>query len=232
LSDVTSNILDVHVPTNGKKEEWNFEGLNTALTQQFGLRIDFQSMPAVDTETVTQSVSQAVKNVYDHQKQNLGQYFEQIQKMILLQAIDQRWKEHLALVDRLKEGVGLRGYSGKDPVIEYKKEAFNAFNMLNTVIKADSIEKLLKVQIVDQQQADAMKDMLQAPDMDELEFHGADEASAGGGIALPQRPPPASNSEPPAQKQKMRMTGGPASDGPQRPMNREERRRLEKGKRS
>lgn len=233
LGDVTSNILDVHVPADGKKENWNLEGLNTALTQQFGLRIDFQSMPTVNEEIVTQVVSKAVKDVYDRQKQNLGQFFEQIQKMVLLQAIDQRWKEHLAKIDRLKEGVGLRGYSGKDPVIEYKKEAFNAFNMLNATIKSDVVEKLLKVQIVDQEQADAMREMLQAPDMDELNYQGADEASAGGAVSVPQAPraqAPSPGSDQP-QKQKMRMTAGPASNQPQRPMNREERRRLEKNKR-
>lgn len=230
LGDVTSNILDVHVPADGKKENWNLEGLNTALTQQFGLRIDFQSMPTVNEEIVTQVVSKAVKDVYDRQKQNLGQFFEQIQKMVLLQAIDQRWKEHLAKIDRLKEGVGLRGYSGKDPVIEYKKEAFNAFNMLNATIKSDVVEKLLKVQIVDQEQADAMREMLQAPDMDELNYQGADEASAGGAVSVPQAQAPSPGSDQP-QKQKMRMTAGPASNQPQRPMNREERRRLEKNKR-
>ncbi len=235
MADVTSDILDLHVPADGRKESWNLEGLNTALAQQFGLKIDFNSFPHLDAEIITQSVSKAVKDIYDRQKQTLGQFFEQIQKMILLQSIDQRWKEHLARVDRLKEGIGLRGYSGKDPVIEYKKEAFNAFAALNTQIKGDCIEKLLKVQIVDQEQAEAMNDMLKAPDMDELEFHGADESSAGGGFAAPpqaqQQQRPSTDEAPAQQKQRMRMTAGPADNQAQRPMNREERRRLEKSKR-
>lgn len=230
LGDVTSNLLDAHVAAESKREEWNLDALNTALTQQFGLKIDFTSFPELNTEIVTSAVSKAVKDIYDRQKLNLGQFFERVQKMILLQSIDQKWKEHLAIIDRLKEGIGLRGYSGKDPVIEYKKEAFNTFALLNTQIKADAIEKMLKVQIVDNEQAQAMEDMLKAPDMDELEFHGANESSAGGGVAAP--PVRSSSSQPPpAQRQRMRMTAGPASAEAQRPMNREDRRRLEKSKR-
>jgi preprotein translocase subunit SecA len=233
MSDVTSNILDAHVPVEGKKEEWNLDALNTALTQQFGIRIDFASFPHLDGEIITSAVSKAVKDIYDRQKATLGQFFMQIQKMVLLQSIDQRWKEHLALIDRLKEGIGLRGYSGKDPVIEYKKEAFNAFDMLNQQIKTDCVERLLKVQIVAPEQAEAMQEMLRAPDMDELEYHGADESSAGGSVnvAAPQRPAPQAEPAPQApQRQRMRMTAGPPPEA-ERPMNRAERRKIDKSKR-
>ncbi len=234
LGDVTSNILDAHIPNDGKKETFNLDGLNTALSQQFGIKIDFESFPRLDAHVITDSVSKAVKDIYDHQRQTLGQFYDQIQKMVLLQGIDLRWKEHLARIDRLKEGIGLRGYSGKDPVIEYKKEAFNAFDVLNQTIKADTIEKLLKVQIVDQSQADNMANMMKAPEMDELEFHGADEASAGGGfsaasgIARPSLPSAANSSlesdQAAPQRQKMRMTAGPPQQN-DRPQNRADRRR-------
>ncbi|MGZ5279916.1 MAG: preprotein translocase subunit SecA, partial [Pseudobdellovibrionaceae bacterium] len=236
MGDVTSNILDAHVPVEGKTEDWNLEALNTALTQQFGIRIEFSSFPHLDGEIITSAVSKAIKDIYDRQKLNLGQFFAQIQKMVLLQSIDQRWKEHLALIDRLKEGIGLRGYSGKDPVIEYKKEAFNAFSVLNQQIKADCVERLLKVQIVTNEQGDEMESMLRAPDMDELEYHGADESSAGGGINMmaQQQPRPQGqpDREPEApQKQRMRMTAGPSQGQPERQLNRAERRKTEKSKR-
>ena len=235
MGDVTSHLLDAHVPADGKKEAWNLDALNTALTAQFGLKIDFSTFPNLNEDTITSSVGKAVKEVYDRQKAGLGQFFEQIQKMILLQAIDQRWKEHLAKIDRLKEGIGLRGYSGKDPVIEYKKEAFNAFDMLHQQIKADSIEKMLKVQVVDQEQAEAMREMLRAPDMDELNFSGADEANAGGGFAAvkaaarPAAPAAAPEGAPPPGKQRMRMSAAPPPE--ERTLNREQRRKMEKGKR-
>jgi preprotein translocase subunit SecA len=223
LGDVTSNLLDAHVPDDGKRENWSLDSLNTALTQQFGLRIDFTGMPNVDSENVTTAVSKAVKEVYDRQKSSVGQFFEQVQKMILLQAIDQRWKEHLARIDRLKEGIGLRGYSGKDPVIEYKKEAFNAFNMLHQQIKADAIEKMLKVQIVDPEAAQAMAERMRAPDMDDLNFSGGEESAAAGAFSQ------ARESQAP---QRMRMSGSPPpGNDQQKTLNRAERRRQEKGKR-
>lgn len=221
LGDVTSNILDVHVPMDNKKSAYDLDALNTALGQQFGIKIDFTTFPVINAEVISDAVSKSVKDTFDRQKKNLGQFFEQIQKMVLLQSIDQRWKEHLARIDRLKEGIGLRGYSGKDPVIEYKKEAFNAFDMLNQTIRGDVVEKLLKVQIVDQEQAEGMQNMLRAPDMDELQFQGA-EASQQSSLQAPPRPPP-HQASPSASPQRMRMTAGPAT--PDRPMNRADRRR-------
>jgi preprotein translocase subunit SecA len=230
LGDVTSIILDTHVPAEGKKEDWNLDALNTALAQQFGIKIEFSSFPHLDAEIITDAVGKAVKSVFDRQKEGLSSFFDQIQKMVLLQSIDQRWKEHLALIDRLKEGIGLRGYSGKDPVIEYKKEAFEAFDNLNQMIKTDTVEKLLKVQIVAPEQAEAMQEMLRSPDMDELEFHGADEAATGGAVNMTQQTRPAGDQAlmeeiPPApQRQRMRMTAGPPPEG-DRPLNRADRRR-------
>ena len=76
--------------------------------------------------------------------------------MLLLQSIDQRWKEHLERVDRMKEGIHLRGYAQKDPLIEYKKEAFAAFQQMNAWVREETVEKLVKIRIVDQQSTQQM----------------------------------------------------------------------------
>jgi preprotein translocase subunit SecA len=233
LGDVVSSILDLHLPQDTKREHWNLEGLNLDLGNHFGLKIDFSSFPALTQELVQESVQKAVKDAYERQKQSLGGFFEQLIKMVLLQAIDQRWKEHLQMIDRLKEGINLRGYAQKDPVIEYKKEAFKAFQSLNEHIKRETVEKLMRVQIVNQEQADSMKEMLQAPDMEELNYQGADESLASGAFrGLPQQPPPQTPPAPAATPGRMRMTAGPPSQSQQdRQMNRADRRRLDKGKR-
>jgi preprotein translocase subunit SecA len=228
LGDVTSNLLDVHVPHDGKKENWSLDALNTALTQQFGLKIDFSGAETLDSEKITEVVSKAVKEVFDRQKASVGQFFEQVQKMILLQSIDQRWKDHLARIDQLKEGIGLRGYSGKDPVIEYKKEAFSAFDMLHQQIKAEAIEKMLKVQIVDPDQAQAMADRMRAPDLEDLNFSGGEESEAAGAFA---KGPMKADSPVSNGPQRMKMSGGPSPSEQSRTLNRAERRRQEKGKR-
>lgn len=230
LGEVTSSILDNFVPEDGKKESIDLVGLNTALQQQFGLRIDFESFPVLNSETITEAISKSVKDIFDRQKQSLGQFFVQIQKMILLQSIDQRWKEHLQMIDRLKEGIGLRGYAQKDPVIEYKKEAFAAFEKLNVIIRNEAIEKLLKVQLVAPESAlQDMQEMMGDQNLDELNYSGANELDAGGGI---QAGPPTPQAEASGSgKQKMKMVAGPPAPSNDRNLNRADRRRMEKGKR-
>jgi preprotein translocase subunit SecA len=225
LSDVTSAILDTHIPAEVKKESWNLDGLNVGLQGQFGLTIDFSSFPHLDEQVITEAVSKSVKDLFDRQKQTLGQFYVQIQKMILLQAIDQRWKEHLARIDRLKEGINLRGYAQKDPLIEYKKEAFLAFEQLNTIIKSETLEKFLKVQIVSQEAVQQMESMLQAPDLEELNYQGADESAINAGAS---EAPLGARENNDSGRQKMRMTAGPARDNDNQKMNRSDRRKMEK----
>ncbi|WP_088616210.1 preprotein translocase subunit SecA [Bdellovibrio sp. SKB1291214] len=219
LGDVVSNILDTYVPEDGKKEEFNVEGLNNSLAQTFGFKIDFDGK-AVNSEMIIEQVRNGVKAVYDRQKESMGPFFEQVQKMVLLQSIDHHWKMHLAVIDKLKEGIGLRGYAQKDPLIEYKKEAFAAFETLNNTIKADAIEKIMRVQLVPQQSEEEMLESLRPDetDLEELDYSSPSEADIGHSL------PEVGGSEEP-QKRKMTFQSGPVED---RPMNREERRRIEK----
>lgn len=222
LGDVVSNMLDTYVPEDGKREEWSIEGLNNSLAQTFGFKLELDNAP-VNNETVLEKVREGVKATYERQKSSMGPFFEQVQKMILLQSIDNHWKMHLAVIDKLKEGIGLRGYAQKDPLIEYKKEAFTTFEKLNSTIKSDAIEKIMRVQLVAQQsEADVLESLRpEEADLDDLSYSSPSEADIG--HSLPQTPEPSSD-EPP--KRKMTFQSGPAQDD--RVMNREERRRLEK----
>ncbi|MFS4458694.1 preprotein translocase subunit SecA [Bdellovibrio sp. HCB2-146] len=216
LGDVVSGLLDTYIPENAKKEEWSLDGLNNSLAQTFGFKIDFSTM-SVNSETVTEAVKKGVKEVYDRQKTQMGPFFEQVQKMILLQSIDHHWKNHLYVIDKLKEGIGLRGYAQKDPLIEYKKEAFKAFETLNNTIKNDAIEKIMRVQLVAQQSEQEVLESLrpEGTDLDELDYSSPSEADIG--QSLPEAKQP--------ETRKMTFQSGPRDD---RPQNREERRRMEK----
>ncbi|XGC81107.1 preprotein translocase subunit SecA [Bdellovibrio bacteriovorus] len=220
LGDSVSNLLDTYLPEDGKKETWSIEGLNNSLGQMFGFKIDLAGKP-VDAEVVTEEVKKGVREVFERQKSSMGPFFEQVQKMILLQSIDHHWKNHLYVIDKLKEGIGLRGYAQKDPLIEYKKEAFMAFEKLNNTIKADAVEKIMRVQLVAQQSEEEVLESLrpEEADLSELDYSSPSEADIG--HSLPQVN--ASSSEP--EKRKMTFQSGPRDD---RPMNREERRRMEK----
>ncbi len=168
LGDVTSDCLDTYVPEGTKATEWDLESLSVALGRQFGLDLHWEgdggrSLP-VDTAELNQQVAHEVKRAFDSQKARIDQAvaesganwakgggsdggFGVLQKMVLLETIDSRWREHLENMERLREGVSLRGYAQKDPLIEYKKEGFNLFEHFQKSIRAEVVEKLLKIQI-------------------------------------------------------------------------------------
>jgi preprotein translocase subunit SecA len=217
LGDITSGLLDTHVPEMGKKEDWNLEAMNTALSQQFGVRLDLGAIPN-NSEALTAAVSNAVKEAYERQKSAMGPFFPQVQKMVLLQSIDHHWKEHLQIIDKLKEGINLRGYASKDPLIEYKKEAFNAFETLNSVIKGDVIEKIFKVQLVAQEGgAEEVLEGLrpESQDLSELDYQSADDSQIGMMDMAPAAP----------ERQKMTFSRAPSDDQKQ---NRADRRKSKK----
>ncbi len=220
LGDVTSGVLDTFVPEDGKKEAFDLKGLNVALQQQFGVQVEVET--GSNVEKITEKVSAAIKSVYDRQKDKMGPLFLQVQKMILLQAIDVRWKEHLQLIDRLKEGINLRGYAQKDPLIEYKKEAFLAFETLNQSIRSEAIEKLLKVQIVMNEESNQLAGFRSQSDSEDFEYSSPEENLQGGGFPsiTPQAPT----------RGKMSYSSGSSGgdDGPK--LNRAQRRRMEKKK--
>ncbi|MBC7370696.1 MAG: preprotein translocase subunit SecA [Bdellovibrionaceae bacterium] len=218
LGDVTSTLLDTHVPVLGKKDDWSLEGLNTALMQQFGLKYDFST--TMSSEAITEIVSNGVKETFEKQKQSMGTFFSQVQKMVLLQSIDHHWKEHLQIIDKMKEGINLRGYASKDPLIEYKKEAFSAFENLNTVIKADVIEKIMKVQLVAQEPgAEAILESMrpEETDMSELDYQSPSDSNIGGDLETTS----------PSGSERQKMTFNRQSDQDSK-QNRSERRKQKK----
>lgn len=214
LGDVTSAILDLNLPEGSVSTQWNLEGLNVSLMQIYGIKLD-SAILAGSVGTITEAIKHQIKKIYEGQKADMGAYFEQVQKMILLQSIDSKWKEHLYVIDKLKEGIGLRGYAQKDPLIEYKKEAFMAFEHLNFAIRQEVAEKLMKVKIVGQQAEEALEAFKSdEPDLDELSYQSPQEQDIGQDFLSDRKP-----------KNKMSYSSGPA-DEPK--MNREQRRRLQK----
>jgi preprotein translocase subunit SecA len=221
LGDVTSNVLDVNMPEGAPRDQWNIEGLTVSLSQNFGIRLE-PSIYTGSAESILDAIKSAIKHVYEAQKTDMGQYFDQVQKMILLQSIDTKWKEHLLVIDKLKEGIGLRGYAQKDPLIEYKKEAFMAFEQLNISIRQEVAEKLMKVKIVAQQAQEALESFMpEEQDLNELNYQSPQEQDIGRDFESSGNKE-SSDSKP---RNKMTYSSGPADDGK---MNREQRRRLQK----
>jgi preprotein translocase subunit SecA len=150
LGDVTSQMLDTFAAEGQRKEEWNLEGLAIALNQQFGAQIEFPEniLAGLTPAALADMVKNSVNTAMERQKTHLGQFYAQVEKMLLLQSIDQRWKEHLQRVDQLREWINLSAYAQKDPLVEYKQEAFRMFEEMNFFVKSDTLEKLFKIQLV------------------------------------------------------------------------------------
>jgi len=217
LSDVTSSMLDTFTPEEGKPADWNLAGLVTGAQRQFGLVLKEEELRGKSSAQITEVISGNVKTIYDTQKKEIGDFFEQMIRMLLLQTIDQRWKEHLERIDRLKEGIHLRAHAQKDPLIEYKKEAFVAFQEMNGGIYQETVEKLLKIRLVSQERAREVLSERQELNSADLSYAGADE-NPNTYINTDQRPP--------TNQQILHYGPGPGDgdDG----LNREQRRRMKK----
>lgn len=158
LGEVTSTLLDQYAPESKEPKDWDLDKFNAALHQQFGVYLTSEEVHASWTsQSLTEKVKSLIGDHFEGQKGRLDVYYDQIKKMILLQTIDIKWKDHLQTVDHIREGVSLRGFAQKDPLIEYKKEAYAAYEMMDHSIKTETLEKLFKVQII-ADRADALED--------------------------------------------------------------------------
>lgn len=157
LSEVTSSFLDTYVGEDIKPEQWNFKDLSQSLYQKLGVQVTIEGEFA-SADPIVELVSSEVKKSYDVKKEELREHFIPVCQMILLQTLDARWKEHLENVDRLKEGINLRAYAQKDPLVEYKKEAFALFEGVHFQVAIESIEKLFKIQIQQEEELEQKTD--------------------------------------------------------------------------
>ena len=155
--DMTDDIAPVMVapfcPADKHPEEWDMDGLADTVHKQFGVALDKSAMhDQPNIESLTESLAATLKEAYERKEHEIDPPFlRYLEKRVILDMIDTRWKEHLLNMDHLKEGIGLRGYGQKDPLVEYKKEGFEMFMEMIDRIKFDTLERLFKVHVVRQE---------------------------------------------------------------------------------
>jgi preprotein translocase subunit SecA len=153
IDNLVDWMLDTHANKEMSPEEWDREGLQKAVMAQFGL--DTETL-GIAWDTVVQgglrdALVKGLVAAYEAKERQLGPYMRDFERMILLQVIDSQWKDHLLEMDHLKEGIGLRGYGQKDPLIEYKKEGFEMFQSMLDRIEEDAVRYLFLIQpVIDQ----------------------------------------------------------------------------------
>ncbi|MBL8071108.1 MAG: preprotein translocase subunit SecA [Nitrospira sp.] len=155
MRDIVNNFVETYCPADQYQEEWDFNGLGEALQGQFALDITQGKGSVADhfkdvgRDALIEDIQNQVRKAYDHKEQELGsELMRYLEKMLLLQVIDHHWKDHLLGMDHLRDGIGLRGYGQKDPLIEYKREGFDMFSSMMDRIKSDVLERMFRVQAV------------------------------------------------------------------------------------
>jgi preprotein translocase subunit SecA len=146
-----TDIVHQYVPTESVEEQWDLPGLEKAL-EEYGVRVDLQKevqgAASITDEDIVEKVLAAANEVFESKVQQVGvANFTQFERIVLLQSIDTHWREHLAALDYLRQGIHLRGYAQKQPKQEYKREAFELFGQLLDSVKNEVTKVLMTVQV-------------------------------------------------------------------------------------
>ncbi|RZL04498.1 MAG: preprotein translocase subunit SecA [Rubrivivax sp.] len=153
-----TDVVRTFVPAESLEEQWDLPGLEAVLKSEWQLELELKkwvdAASAADDDDVLQRVIQAGDEVYNTKVSQVGKdQFGSFERMVLLQAIDSHWREHLSALDYLRQGIHLRGYAQKNPKQEYKREAFELFGQLLDVIKMNVTRQLMTVRIQSQEEA-------------------------------------------------------------------------------
>jgi preprotein translocase subunit SecA len=149
-TEVLDGIFDTYVPADAYVDDWDLAGLTDAIQRQYGVHMALtpEQVADFDRDAFLEHLHTRLQAYYTAKMQTIGE--EQhgaLERWVMLQVIDKHWKDHLLAMDYLKEGIGLRGYGQKNPLNEYKREAYEMFVGLTERIKAEALELLYKIEL-------------------------------------------------------------------------------------
>ena len=183
--DVINGIIDLYIPPESLEEQWDVAGLEEAL-EQMGVPLPLSSWLEDDhdlhEEILRQRILEAVEASYAEKEAQTGaEVLRHFEKAVMLQVLDSMWKEHLAAMDYLRQGIGLRGYAQKNPIQEYKREAFELFTQLLNKIKTEVISILTRVRVRAEEDVQAVEQQRRSNVTMRYEHAEATAMAAGGG---------------------------------------------------
>ena len=185
--EVVYDLVAQHIPPQSLIEQWDIGGLELALQSEFGstqaLSQWLEEDQHLDEEGLAAKVLAQIEAEYGEKEsrwQESGINMRLVEKQIMLQILDQRWKEHLASMDQLRQGIHLRAYAQKQPKQEFKRESFELFQDLLQNIKFDVIRMLSRMQIENPEEIEAQERLRRAEAARKMNFQHSQEQSAGG----------------------------------------------------
>ena len=192
--DVVNDAIDGFIAPMSVEEQWDILGLEKQLEAEFGLNLPVvQWLDEDDTlheEPLRQRIVNAVQAAYDEKAEGIGPGMRQLEKQIMLQVLDTLWKEHLQVMDQLRQGIHLRAYANKNPKQEYKRESFALFEGLLQRLKYEVVRFLSNVQVQRSDEAAAIEQQRRkAAAQQKMAFEHAEAGSAVAPVA--DAPPPA-----------------------------------------
>ncbi len=175
--DAIQSAINNYIPRQSLEEQWDISGLEQNLVTDFGCKLPIKDWlekeEGLYEETLRERIVQGVLKMYKHKEEHLGPLvLRQLEKSVMLQSLDTHWKEHLAAMDHLRQGIHLRGYAQKNPTQEYKRECFEMFSQMLESIKYDVISTLCTINIQSEHEARAVEELRkQQSKLENVEFN-------------------------------------------------------------
>ncbi len=181
-SDVVNEVIDEHIPPQTLEEQWDIPGLEQRLENEFAASIPIQQWLDEDDnlheEPLREKILGVITAAYEEKSKDIGPEIRKLEKHIMLQVLDNLWKDHLATMDHLRQGIHLRAYAQKNPKQEYKREAFSLFESMLSSLKHDVVRFLANVRIQREDELEELeRQRRQEQAQKQMEFQHA-EASA------------------------------------------------------
>lgn len=150
--DSISDGLSQEFDSKNNGGEFNQDGFSEKFYKQFGFHIELEDLKDTNADSLGQKIFDSTQKYYEEKEEKYGpELMRQVEQYFMLQTLDSLWKDHLLMMDHLREGIGLRGYGQKDPKQEYKKEGYALFQNMIYRFEEDAVEKIFKVQVQDGQ---------------------------------------------------------------------------------
>ena len=174
IAEKAEEIAAAFTAERNPPEEWDLKGVSDAVFKQFNFRLDAinaDNLQGLDRDGLADLIIENANKVYEQRESAIGpEDFRQLERVVMLQTVDNLWKDHLLSMDHLKEGIGLRGYAQQNPLIVYKKEGFDMFNEMISRIKEETLGILFRIQIEEPKKINHLRQ----PKEQKLEFSGAE----------------------------------------------------------
>lgn len=160
-ADVVNEMILSHIPLQSIEDQWDIPGLEKQIEMDFGLQLPIAKWLEEDTrldeDHLKQKILTEIQAAYDAKCERVGDILLEIEKQVMLQVLDNCWKEQLASMDHLRQGINLRSYAQRNPKQEYKRESFELFQSMLNNVKRETVHLMARVEPITREQMDAME---------------------------------------------------------------------------